>query len=103
MRKVVLAGGARIPFCRAGTNYADKTNQEIMTAAVSALVEKFRLQGRVLGDVSLGSVMNHAFDWNMARGVVLGSRLAPETPAFGVQRPRGPSLGAAILIANKIA
>ncbi len=102
-RKVVIAGGARIPFCRAGTNYARKTNQEIMTAAVSALVEKFKLQGRTLGDVSLGSVMNHAFDWNMAREVTLGSGLAPETPAFGVQRACGTSLEAAILIANKIA
>jgi len=103
IRKVVLAGGARIPFCRAGTNYAQKTNQEIMTAAVSALVSKFKLEGRVLGDVSLGSVMNHAFDWNMAREVTLGAGLAFETPAFGVQRACGTSLEAAILIANKIA
>ena len=102
-RKVVLAGGARIPFCRAGTSYAKRTNQEIMTAAVKALVEKYKLQGKVLGDVSLGSVMNHAFDWNMAREVTLGSGLAFETPAFGVQRACGTSLEAAILIANKIA
>lgn len=102
-RKVVLAGGARIPFCRAGTSYANRTNQEIMTAAVKALVDKYKLQGKVLGDVSLGSVMNHAFDWNMAREVTLGSGLAFETPAFGVQRACGTSLEAAILIANKIA
>ena len=102
-RKVVLAGGARIPFCRAGTSYANRTNQEIMTAAVKALVDKYKLQGKVLGDVSLGSVMNHAFDWNMAREVTLGSGLALETPAFGVQRACGTSLEAAILIANKIA
>lgn len=102
-RKVVLAGGARIPFCRAGTSYANATNQQIMTAAVKALVEKYKLQGKTLGDVSLGSVMNHAFDWNMAREVTLGSGLAPETPAFGVQRACGTSLEAAILIANKIA
>lgn len=102
-RKVVLAGGARIPFCRAGTSYANRTNQELMTAAVKALVDKFKLQGKTLGDVSLGSVMNHAFDWNMAREVTLGSGLAFETPAFGVQRACGTSLEAAILIANKIA
>jgi acetyl-CoA C-acetyltransferase len=103
IRKVVLAGGARIPFCRAGTSYANATNQELMTAAVKALVDKFKLQGKTLGDVSLGSVMNHAFDWNMAREVSLGSGLALDTPGFGVQRACGTSLEAAILIANKIA
>lgn len=102
-RKVVLAGGARIPFCRAGTSYADRTNQELMTAAISALVEKHGLKGKTLGDVALGSVMNHAFDWNMAREATLGSGLSLETPAFGVQRACGTSLEAAILIASKIA
>ncbi len=102
-RKVVLAGGARIPFCRAASYYAQRTNQEIMTGAVKALVDKFKLEGKTLGDVSLGAVMNHAYDWNMAREVVLGSGLAPETPAFGLQRACGTSLEAAILIANKIA
>jgi acetyl-CoA C-acetyltransferase len=103
MRKVVVVGGARIPFCRAGTSYNDATNQELMTASLRALVEKFRLQGKTLGDVALGGVMNHSSDWNMARECALGSGLAPETPAFGLQRACGTSLEAAILIANKIA
>jgi acetyl-CoA C-acetyltransferase len=88
-RKVVIAGGARIPFCRAGSNYADVTNQELMTASIRAVVEKFKLEGKSVGDVALGGVMNHASDWNMAREVVLGSGLAPETPAFGIQRACG--------------
>ncbi len=102
-RKVVLAGGSRIPFCRAGSNYSNNTNQELMTAALNAVVEKFKLQGKTLGDVALGGVMNHSSDWNLAREVVLGSALAPETPAFGIQRACGTSLEAAILIAHKIA
>ncbi len=102
-RKVVLVGGARIPFCRAGTHYAKSTNQDLITAAVSSLVAKYGLKGQTLGDVSLGSVMNHAFDWNMAREATLGSGLSYETPGFGVQRACGTSLEAAILIANKIA
>ncbi|MGZ3653259.1 MAG: acetyl-CoA C-acetyltransferase [Bdellovibrionota bacterium] len=102
-RKVVIAGGARIPFCRAGSNYADRTNQELMTASVKAVVDKFGLGGKTIGDVALGGVMNHSSDWNMAREVVLGSGLAPETPAFGVQRACGTGLEAAILLSNKIA
>ena len=102
MRKVVVAGGIRVPFCRAGSNYVHTSNQELMTASVRALVEKFSLHGKAVGDVSLGGVMNHASDWNMAREVVLGSGLSAETPAFGIQRACGTSLEAAILIANKI-
>ena len=103
MKKVVIAGGARIPFCRAGSSYASSSNQELITAALQALVKKFGLEGKAVGDVALGGVMNHASDWNMAREAVLGSGLAPETPAFGLQRACGTSLEATILVANKIA
>lgn len=103
MKKVVIAGGTRIPFCRAGTAYSNSSNQDIMTAAVRGVVEKFKLQGKTLGDVSVGGVMNHSADWNLAREVVLGSGLAPETPAFGLQRACGTSLEATILIGNKVA
>lgn len=102
-RKVVVVGGSRIPFCRAGTSYADATNQELMTASLKAVVDKFSLRGKSVGDVALGGVMNHSSDWNMARECALGSGLAAETPAFGVQRACGTGLEAAILIANKIA
>ncbi len=103
MKKVVIAGGARIPFCRVGTNYANETNQSMMTAAVRALVEKFRLQGKLIGDIALGGVMNHSADWNIAREVALGVGIAKESPAFGLQRACGTSLEATILLANKIA
>jgi acetyl-CoA C-acetyltransferase len=103
MRKVVIAGGARIPFCRAGSAYAGTDNQSMMTAAVKAVVEKFKLQGKVLGEMAMGSVMNHSSDWNLAREVALGSGAALETPAYGVQQACGTSLEATILVANKIA
>lgn len=102
MKKVVLVGGIRIPFCRAGTAYSNATNQEMMTATVKALVSKFHLENKTVGDVALGGVMNHSSDWNLAREVVLGSGLTAETPAFGIQRACGTSLEAAILLANKI-
>ena len=102
-RRVAIIGGLRIPFCRAHTNYARCSNQDMMTAALSGLVEKFQLQGVQLGDVSLGAVIKHSRDWNLARESVLGSGLAPQTPAFDIQRACGTSLEAAILIGNKIA
>ena len=103
MKKVVIAGGVRIPFCRVGTNYSDASNQEMLTAVVKALVEKFRLQNKLIGDSAFGGVMNHSSDWNIAREIILGSGVAPESPAFGLQRACGTSLEAAIILSNKIA
>lgn len=103
IRRVAIVGSLRIPFCRAHTRYAEASNQDMMTAVLQGLVERFRLGGERLGDVSLGAVMKHSRDWNLARECVLGSGLAPQTPAFDLQRACGTSLEAAILIGNKIA
>ena len=35
-RKVAVIGGARIPFCRSNTIYADLCNLDMLTAALSA-------------------------------------------------------------------
>lgn len=102
-RRVAIIGGQRIPFCRAHTNLAECSNQDMMTEVLKALVGKFKLTGVALGDVSLGAVIKHSRDWNLARESVLGSGLAPETPAFDLQRACGTSLEAAIQIGNKIA
>jgi acetyl-CoA C-acetyltransferase len=102
-RRVAIIGGLRIPFCRAHTHYAERSNQDMMTAVLRGLVGQCRLEGQRLGDVSLGAVMKHSRDWNLARESVLGSGLAAETPAFDIQRACGTSLEAAILIGNKIA
>ena len=47
--------------------------------------------------------MKHARDFNLVRESVLGSKLAPETPAYDLQQACGTGLEAAILVANKIA
>ena len=103
LRRVAIVGSTRIPFCRAYTAYAEASNQDMMTAVLKSLVEKYGLAGATLGDVSLGAVIKHSRDWNLARECVLGTGLARETPAFDIQRACGTSLEAAILIGNKIA
>ncbi len=102
-RRVAILGSLRIPFCRAQTHYAERSNQDMMTAVLAGMVDRFGLRGERLGDVSLGAVIKHSRDWNLARESVLGSGLAAETPAFDLQRACGTSLEAAILIGNKIA
>jgi acetyl-CoA C-acetyltransferase len=101
-RRVAIVGGLRIPFCRAQTAYARASNQDMMTAVLQGLVKRYGLEGQTLGDVSLGAVIKHSRDYNLARESTLSSGLAPTTPAFDVQRACGTSLTAAILIGTKI-
>jgi acetyl-CoA C-acetyltransferase len=101
-RRVAIVDGVRIPFCRAHTSYAHSSNQDMMTAVLRALVSKLGLEGQRLGDVSLGAVIKHSRDWNLARESTLSSGLAPETPAFDLQRACGTSLSATILIGSKV-
>ncbi len=101
-RPVAIVGGIRIPFCRAYTSYRRCSNQQMMTAVLRGLVDRFELGGQRLGDVSLGAVIKHSRDFNLARESTLSSGLAPETPAFDIQRACGTSLSASVLIASKI-
>jgi acetyl-CoA C-acetyltransferase len=102
-RRVAIVGGVRTPFARSHTAYAGTDNQELLTASLRALVERFDLQGKRLGDVIAGAVIKHSKDYNLTRESVLATSLDPETPGLDVQRACGTSLEAAILIANKIA
>jgi acetyl-CoA C-acetyltransferase len=101
-RRVAIIGGARIPFCRAHTANANCSNQNMLEAALKGVVERFDLSGATLGDVAAGAVIKHSRDWNLARESVLSSGLAPQTPAFDLQRACGTSLEAAALIGAKI-
>ncbi len=102
-RRVAVIGGQRIPFARAHGAYASVGNQEMLTAALKAVVDRFDLKGERLGDVIAGAVMKHSSQWNMAREALLDSGLSPETPGLDVQRACGTSIEAAILVGNKIA
>jgi len=102
-RRAVVLGGNRIPFARSDSAYAKATNQDMLTAALDGLVERFGLAGERLGEVVAGAVLKHSRDFNLTRECVLGSRLAPETPAYDVQQACGTGLEAAILVASKIA
>ncbi|HZV75207.1 MAG TPA: acetyl-CoA C-acetyltransferase [Conexibacter sp.] len=102
-RRAVVLGGNRIPFARSDSAYAKATNQDMLTAALDGLVKRFDLAGERLGEVVAGAVLKHSRDFNLTRECVLGSRLAPETPAYDIQQACGTGLEAAILIAGKIA
>ncbi len=102
-RRVAVLGGIRIPFARQDGPYATASNQDMLTATLDALATKFDLQGEVVGEVAAGAVLKHSRDFNLTRESVLGSKLAPETPAYDVQQACGTGLETTILVANKIA
>ena len=103
VRRVAVVGGNRIPFARSNTAYAHASNQQLLTATLQGLIDRYNLHGERLGDVAAGAVMKHARDFNLVRESVLSTTLAHETPAFDLQQACGTGLEAAILVANKIA
>jgi acetyl-CoA C-acetyltransferase len=102
-RKVAVIGGNRIPFARSDSAYSHASNQDLLTAALDGLVDRFGLDGERLGEVAGGAVLKHSRDRDLTRESVLSTRLAAETPAFDVQQACGTGLETTILIANKIA
>jgi acetyl-CoA C-acetyltransferase len=102
-RRVAIIGGVRTPFARSHTAFAGTDNQELLTASLRALVERYDLQGQRLGDVVGGAVIKHSKDYDLTRESLLSTGLDPQTPGLDVQRACGTSLEAAILVGNKIA
>ncbi len=102
-RKAAILGGNRIPFARSNGAYAKASNQDLLTAALDGLVDRFGLGGERLGEVAGGAVVKLARDINLTRESVLGTKLAPETPAYDVGQACGTGLETTILVANKIA
>src|SRR5947209_12744590 len=102
-RRVAVLGGIRIPFARQDGPYARASNQDMLTFTLDALASKFSLEGETLGEVAAGAVLKHSRDFNLTRESLLGSKLAPQTPAYDVQQACGTGLETTILVSNKIA
>src|SRR5258706_471401 len=102
-RRVAILGGARIPFARANSAYAEASNQDMLTAAFRFLVDKYSWQGEKIGEVAAGAVIKHSRDWTLAAECMLGAGIHPTTPAYDLQRACGTSLSAAAQLALRIA
>ncbi|OBJ55078.1 acetyl-CoA C-acetyltransferase [Mycobacterium sp. 1423905.2] len=102
-RRVAVLGGNRIPFGRSDRAYAEASNQDMFTAALAGLIDRFGLSGERLGAVIGGAVLKHSRDFNLVRECVLGSALSSYTPAFDIQQACGTGLQAAIAAADGIA
>lgn len=103
IRRVAVIGGVRIPFCRSNSLYMDLTNQDMLTATLNALVDRYGLKGVHVDEVAGGAVVTHSRDWNIAREAVIGTKLAPSSPGLTMMQACGTSLQAAGGIMAKIA
>jgi len=103
LRPVYIVAGKRTPFAKSGTIFKDTPINDLMLHSLDALVSEARLEGKTVGDVALGAVMNSSGNWPMPREVVLGSKLHPYTPAYYMQRACGTGLETTWNLALKIA
>ena len=103
LRRAAVLGGVRTPFCRAHTAFAELTNLDMLTTALTGLSERFSLEGLHIDEVVGGAVVTHAKDWNLAREAVIGSPLAATTPGITMMQACGTSLQGALGLAAKIA
>ncbi len=102
-RKVAVVGYNRIPFARQNTAYAMAGNKVMMVAALNGLIDRYKLQGQLLGEVAGGAVIKSSADLNLMRECVLSTSLDPATPACDLQQACDTGIESAVYVANKIA
>lgn len=102
-KKVAIVGYNRIPFARINTAYAEKSNQDLLAAALNGLINRCNLQGKLLGEVAGGAVIKHISESNLIRESVMETSLDPATPGCDLQQACDTGIEAAIYIGNKIA
>ncbi len=102
-RKVAVVGYNRIPFARQNTAYANASNQDMMVASIKGLIDRYHLDGQLLGEVAGGAVIKHSWEFNLMRESVMSTSLDPATPACDIQQACDTGIEAAVYIANKIA
>lgn len=99
--EVYILGSSRIPFAKSQTSYADVSRKELMVASLKGLIEKYKLQGKLIDDSAFGAVMNSSADFNLSRECILSTDLHPDSPAYNVQRACATGLETAWQLALK--
>ena len=103
IRKVAIVGYNRIPFARQNTAYSNASNKDMLVAAFSGLIDRYKLQGQLLGEVAAGAVIKHSWEINLTREAVMSTSLDQRTPACDIQQACDTGIETAVYIGNKIA
>ena len=84
MPRVLILGGARTPFVRAGTEFADLDVLDLARAATSEALARTELDPGQVDEVIFGNVARPVAYHNLAREVVLSLSMPTRIPAFTV-------------------
>ncbi|WP_026917593.1 acetyl-CoA C-acetyltransferase [Gordonia shandongensis] len=103
LQAVYVLGGNRIPFARSNGAYLGETNQSMLTATLTGLVDRYGLHETRLGEVAGGAVVKLARDHSLTRESLLDTAIARSTPTVDVQQQCATGGQAVVHIANKIA
>ncbi len=101
-RRVAVVAGLRTPFVKAGTLYRDLTALDLARAVVNELVARTEVPVKEIEALIFGQVIPSLKGPNVAREVVLGTKLPKSLPAFSVSQACITSIRAATEAAGAI-
>lgn len=84
--RIAIVDGLRTPFTRRGGAFADLTAVDLGRHALSELVDRTDVDPGSVGQVVMGQVIVSPNTPNIAREVVLGTRLPPTVEAYSVSK-----------------
>jgi len=103
IQKVAIIGANRIPFAKANTVYADASAEDMLSAALSGLIERYNLANKGIGEVVCGTLLKPNAQFSLTKEALLNTSLPATTPAYDISQACVTSMQAAFSVANKIA
>lgn len=86
IERLVIVDGVRTPFCRAGTEFASLSADELGRVAVASLLARTDLDPHLVDEVIFGCVGQPAETSNIARVISLRAGIPERVPAVTVHR-----------------
>ncbi len=84
IQRAAILGGARTPFVKAGTAFADLDVLDLARAATTEALARTEMDPRYVDEVIYGNVARPVAYHNLAREIVLSLSMPAEIPAFTV-------------------
>lgn len=100
--KVVVVGGARTPFVKAGTVFRDLTQVQLSACAVGGVIERFGLDPAQIDEIVWGRVLHDPRISNLAREIVFELKLPPSIRAHLVSNNCITSIHSIVDVADAI-
>jgi len=83
-KRIVLIDGARTPFLRSGTDYMDLMSYQLGQFAIKGLLQKTKIDPKVVDYVVMGTTISNVKTGNVAREAALTAGIPNTTPCHTV-------------------